>query len=213
MESQDLQKEFNRLYRSTTRRIDEVDVPAMRFLMVDGSCNGNNYEEFRNGIEGLFSLSQAMKTAIARIHIGFEYAVMPLECLWWVRGTGEYTPDNRDEWKWILMMVQPNYVTSSLAREVLGAMDRDKFLPGISKVRYGLFAEGLSVQTLHNGRRADKWNTINRLRAFIEKKGYQVRGRHHEIYISDPRTLSAEKMKMIIRLPIRLPDRDERAGQ
>jgi hypothetical protein len=203
MESQDSMKEFNRLYRATTRRIDEVDVPAMKFLMVDGSCQGSNFDEFRNGIEGLFALSQAMKAAIARTHIGFEYAVMPLECLWWVRGTCEYTPDNREEWKWILMVVQPNYVTSALAREALGAMDRDKSLPGISKVRYGIFAEGLSVQTLHNGPRAEKWATINRLRAFIERKGYQVRGRHHEIYISDPRTLSPEKMKMIIRLPIR----------
>jgi hypothetical protein len=213
METQDSMKEFNRLYRATIRRIDEVDVPAMKFLMVDGSCNGSNFDEFRLGIEGLFALSHAMKAAIARIHIGFEYTVMPLECLWWVRGTGEYTPDNRDEWRWILMVVQPNYVTSALAREALSTMDREKFLPGISKVRYGVFTEGLSVQTLHNGQRAEKWTTINRLRAFIEKKGYQVRGRHHEIYISDPRTLSPEKMKMIIRLPIRFPEHDERARQ
>ncbi len=205
METQDSMKEFNRLYRATTRRIDEVDVPAMKFLMVDGSCNGSNYDDFRNGIEGLFALSQAMKAAIARTRIGFEYAVMPLECLWWVRGTGEYTPDNRDEWRWILMVVQPNYVTSALAREALRTMDRSKDLPGISQVRFGVFTEGLSVQTLHNGRRADKWTTINRLRAFIEKKGYEVRGRHHEIYISDPRTMTLEKMKMIIRLPIRWP--------
>ncbi|MDD1669342.1 MAG: GyrI-like domain-containing protein [Methanomicrobiales archaeon] len=202
MEAQDLKKEFNRLYRATTRRVDEVDVPAMKFLMVDGSCDGSNFDDFRMGIEGLFALSQAMKTAIARIHIGFEYAVMPLECLWWVRGTGEYTPDNREEWRWILMVVQPNYVTSALAREALSNMEREKFLPSISKVRYGVFTEGLSFQTLHNGPRADKWTTINRLRAFIEKKGFEVRGRHHEIYISDPRTLSEEKMKMIIRLPV-----------
>jgi hypothetical protein len=202
METQDSMKEFNRLYRATTRRIDVVDVPAMKFLMVDGSCDGNNYDEFRNGIEGLFALSQAMKAAIARTHIGFEYAVMPLESLWWVRGTCEYTPENREEWRWILMVVQPNYVTSALAREALGAMDRDKFLPGISKVRFGVFTEGLSVQTLHNGPRTEKWTTIDRLRAFIEKKDYRVRGRHHEIYISDPRDLSPEKMKMIIRLPI-----------
>ena len=206
MESQDSMKEFNRLYRATAKRVDMVDVPAMKFLMVDGSCQGSNYDEFRSGIEGLFALSKAMKTAIGRTHIGFEYAVMPLECLWWVRGSCDYTPDNQEEWKWILMMVQPNYVTSALAREVLGELDEDKSLSSIKKVRYGVFTEGLSVQTLHSGQRADKWTTINRLRAFIEKKGYQIRGRHHEIYISDPRTLSAEKMKMIIRLPIRSPD-------
>jgi hypothetical protein len=203
MESQDAKKEFNRLYRATTRRIDEVDVPAMKFLMVDGSCEGGDYQAFRNGIEGLFALSQAMKTAIAKTKIGFEYAIMPLECLWWVRGKGQYTPDNREEWKWILMMVQPEYVTSALAREVLGAMDGSTALAKISKVRFGIFAEGLSVQTLHNGARAEKWTTLNRLRAFIEKKGYRVRGRHHEIYISDPRTLTPEKMKMILRLPIK----------
>ncbi|HMA05994.1 MAG TPA: GyrI-like domain-containing protein [Methanomicrobiales archaeon] len=202
MEPQDLKKEFNRLYRATTRRVDEVNVPAMKFLMVDGSCEGGNYEEFRNGIEGLFSLSQAMKAAISKTRIGFEYAVMPLECLWWVRDN-DYTPDNRDEWKWILMVVQPEYVTSALAREVLGAMDRTKILPGISKVRFGIFAEGPSVQTLHKGARADKWTTITRLKVFIEKKGYEVRGRHHEIYISDPRSMTAEKMKMIVRLPIK----------
>jgi len=203
MEPEDSKKEFNRLYRATTRRIDEVNVPAMRFLMVDGDCQGSNFHEFRNGIEGIFTLSKAMKAAIAKTKIGFEYAVMPLECLWWARGTEGYAPDNRDEWRWILMMVQPEYVTSALAREVLGHMDREKELPGISKVRFGVFTEGLAVQTLHNGTRSDKWTTINRLRSFIEKKGYEVRGRHHEIYLSDPRTITPEKMKMILRLPIR----------
>jgi hypothetical protein len=202
MDAQDLKKEFNRLYRASTRRFDEVDVPAMKFLMVDGSCEGGDYQEFRSGIEGLFALSAGMKTAIARTKIGFEYAIMPLECLWWVRGKGDYTPGNRDEWKWILMMVQPEYVTSALAREVLGAMKREERLPGISRVRYGVFTEGHAVQTLHHGTRAEKWTTLNRLKAFIEKEGYEVRGRHHEIYISDPRTMTAERMKMIIRLPV-----------
>ena len=203
METQDSKKEFNRLYRATTRRIDEVDVPAMKFLMVDGSCQGSNYHEFRNGIEGLFALSHGIKAAIARTHIGFEYAVMPLECLWWVRGRGDYTPENREEWKWILMMVQPEYVTSALVREALGGMGKGGALPAISKVRFGVFAEGLSAQTLHNGPRGEKWTTLRRLRAFIEKRGYQVRGRHHEVYISDPRTMTADKMKMILRLPIK----------
>jgi hypothetical protein len=203
MESEDAQKEFNRLYRATTKRIDEVNVPAMRFIMVDGDCQGSNFHEFRNGIEGIFTLSKAMKLAIAKTRIGFEYATMPLECLWWVRGPGEYTAGNRDEWRWILMMVQPEYVTSALAREVLSHMDRDKDLPGISKVRFGVFTEGLAVQTLHNGTRADKWTTLDRLRSFIERKGFEVRGRHHEIYLSDPRTITPERMKMILRLPIR----------
>ena len=203
MEDKDAKKEFNRLYRATTRRIDEVDVPAMKFLMVDGTCEENNFQDFRNGIEGLFTLSAAMKRAIAHTHIGFEYAVMPLECLWWVKAPGDYTPENREEWKWLLMMVQPEYVTSALAREVLRAMDRERQLPGISKVRFGTFAEGLAVQTLHNGPRAEKWTTIARLRAFIGKEGHRMRGRHHEIYLSDPRSMTPDRMKMIIRLPIR----------
>lgn len=203
MDAQDSKKEFNRLYKASARRIDEVDVPAMKFLMVDGSCEGNNFQDFRNGIEGLFALSEGMKAAIARTRIGFQYAIMPLECLWWVRGSGDYTPDNREEWKWILMMVQPNYVTSALAREVVAAMNREKLLGGISKVRFGVYTEGPAVQTLHKGPRSEKWATMNRLRAFIEKKGLEVRGRHHEIYISDPRTMTAEKMKMILRLPVK----------
>jgi len=203
MEEQDSLKEFNHLYRATTKRVDLVDVPAMKFLMVDGTCEGNNFQDFRNGIEGLFSLSQAIKEGIARTKLGFEYAVMPLECLWWVKAPGEYGAGNRDEWKWLLMMVQPEYVTSALAREVLGAMDREEKLRGISKVRYGVFAEGLALQTLHNGPRSEKWTTLARLRAFIEKGGHKVRGRHHEIYLSDPRTITPARMKMIIRLPIR----------
>ncbi len=202
MEEEDSLKEFNHLYRATTRRVDLVNVPAMKFLMVDGTCEGNNFQDFRNGIEGLFTLSQGMKEAISRTKIGFEYAVMPLECLWWARD-GEYAPGNRDEWKWLLMMVQPEYVTSALAREVLRAMDREKQLPGISKVRFGVFTEGLAVQTLHNGPRSEKWTSLARLRAFIGKGGHRVRGRHHEIYLSDPRTMTPASMKMIIRLPIR----------
>jgi len=203
MEPQDTLKEFNHLYRASSRRIDEVDVPAMKFLMVDGTCQGANFHEFRDGIEGLFAISAATKAAIARTRIGFEYAVMPLECLWWVRGPGEYTAGNREEWKWILMIVQPEYVTSALVREALGGIDRGKVPASISKVRYGVFTEGHAVQTLYKGPLSGKWGTISRLRAFIERKGYEIRGRHHEIYISDPREMTPDKMKMIVRLPVR----------
>ena len=130
MEAQDSLKEFNHLYKASTRRIDEVDVPAMKFLMVDGSCEGSNYSEFRSGIEGLFAISQATKAAIARTKIGFEYAVMPLECIWWVKGECEITQENRDDWRWLLMLVQPEYVTGALVKEVLSTMDRSMALPG-----------------------------------------------------------------------------------
>ena len=174
----------------------------MKFLMVDGSCEGGNYEDFRTGIEGLFALSQGIKDGIARTKLGFEYTIMPLECLWWVKAPGEYAQDNREEWRWILMIVQPEYVTSVLVREALGAMDRSKVPPGITKVRYGVFTEGVSVQTLHHGPLHEKWTTISRLRAFIERKGHEIRGRTHEIYLSDPRTMTPDRTKMIIRLAI-----------
>jgi hypothetical protein len=204
METQDLSlKEFNHLYRASTRRIDVVDVPGMNFLMVDGSCQGSNFHEFRNGIDGLFSLSQSIKSAIARTNIGFEYTVMPLECLWWVKGESEITLENREDWLWILMIVQPEYVTSALVKEVLRSMDRSTDLHGISKVRYGVFKEGLSAQVLHNGPKVKTGKTISRLEAFMEKRGYQVRGRRHEIYLSDPRTMNSDQMKTIVRIPIR----------
>jgi hypothetical protein len=204
METQDLSlKEFNHLYRASTRRIDVVDVPGMNFLMVDGSCQGSNFHEFRNGIDGLFSLSQSIKSAIARTNIGFEYTVMPLECLWWVKGESEITLENQEDWLWILMIVQPEYVTSALVKEVLRSMDRSTDLHGISKVRYGVFKEGLSAQVLHNGPKVKTGKTISRLEAFMEKRGYQVRGRRHEIYLSDPRTMNSDQMKTIVRIPIR----------
>jgi hypothetical protein len=204
METQDLSlKEFNHLYRASTRRIDVVDVPGMNFLMVDGACQGSNFHEFRKGIDGLFSLSQSIKSAIARTNIGFEYTVMPLECLWWVKGESEITLENQEDWRWILMMVQPQYVTSPLVKEVLRSMDMSTELHGISKVRYGVFTEGLSAQILHNGPKVKTGKTISRLEAFMEKRGYRMRGRRHEIYLSDPRTMNPEQMKTIVRIPIR----------
>lgn len=195
-------KGLNHLYHASSRRIRTVKVPAMNFIMVDGSCEGSTYRDFRNGIEGIFTLSRALRTVIATTSIGIDYPEMPLECLWWVNGGGDFTPDNRGDWKWILMMVQPEYATAALVKEVLRKIDRHKAPPGIFQIRHGRFAEGLSVQMLHDGPHATKGATMKRLQSYIEKKGYHIRGRYHEIYLSDPRTIDPDCMQTIIRLPI-----------
>ncbi len=201
MEKVNLKKELKQLYSASAKEVAIVDVPEMKFLVVDGRGDPNTAQEFKDAVEVLYSASYALKFMIKKKK-EIDYGVMPLEGLWWTDDMNQFSMENKDIWKWTVMIMQPKYVTEELVGEALEQARKKKDLPLLSSVRYESFHEGLSAQIMHVGPYSAEGPTIEILHNFIEGNGYALKGKHHEIYLSDPRRSAPEKMKTIIRQPI-----------
>jgi hypothetical protein len=125
-----------------------------------------------------------------------DYPVMAPEGLWWTR-TGGFTLT--DPWAWTLMMTVPDHITPTMFRQAVKRAREKRDIASLAGLRLGSFREGLAVQALHVGPYADEQRTIDRMAAFAESQGYRFRGKHHEIYLGDPRRAKPEKLKTVLR--------------
>ena len=197
----DLKKQLKHLYASSAKEIGIVDVPAMRFLMVDGAGSPNTSQAFQEATEALYGVSYACKFAIKRQE-GIDYPVMALEGLWWAEDMSAYTGGAKDDWLWRLMIMQPEPVTEEHVAGAIDEVNRKKGLPALAAMRFETFHEGLSAQIMHLGPYDAEAPTVARLHAFIEEHGYALRGLHHEIYVGDPRRSAPEKLRTVLRQPV-----------
>ncbi len=175
-----------------------VEVPELEFLMVDGTGDPNKPGSFQDAIQALYSLSYGAKFALKKA--GIEYRVSPLEGLW--GSAGGFVPAEKATWRWTAMIMQPPAVTPAVLEKVRSEAMRKKPLPALAKVRLESFREGLSAQIMHVGPYSAEAPTIARLHDFIKKHGYRLTGRHHEIYLGDPRRSAPERLRTVIRQPI-----------
>lgn len=197
----DLKKQLKHLYAPSAKKIGIVDVPSMRFLMVDGAGDPNTSQAFQDATEALYALSYAVKFAVKR-NDGIDYPVMALEGLWWADDMSVYLGGAKDDWRWTLMIMQPEPVTEAHVARATDEVARKKNPRALGNVRFEAFHEGLSAQVMHLGPYAAEAPTIARLHAFIEEQGYDCHGRHHEIYLGDPRRAAPEKLRTVLRQPI-----------
>ena len=207
MEKLDLRKQFKHLYQPSARKVEVVDVPRFQFAMVDGQIEpGRGPEDspaFQEALEALYGISYTLKFASKlRKQDPLDYTVMALEGLWWVEG-GEFDITRPEGWRWTLMIMQPDHITFEMYEDALRQLRQKKGeRPGFSRLRFESFQEGLCVQIMHVGPYAEEPATIARMHAFAQENGYRLCGKHHEIYLGDPRRASPEKMKTVLRHPI-----------
>jgi hypothetical protein len=174
----------------------------MNFLMVD-SAGDPNSPLFGEAAQTLYAVAYALKFAVKKQH-GIDYTVMPLEGLWWTSDDHfDHAAKNRDNWRWTLMVVQPEVVTADLAQQTIGEVRRKKNPSAIDRLRFERYDEGLAVHTLYFGPYSNEYPTIEAMYRFIESSGYVHHGKHHEIYLNDPSRVAPEKVRTIIRQPIR----------
>lgn len=197
----DFKREHHELY-APPRRPVLVDVPELAFLMVDGHGDPNTSPAYTQAIEALFTVSYTLKFAIKRAADGFDYGVMPLEGLWWVPDMSAFTVEDKSAWQWTAMIMQPDEVSEERLREALAIAIAKKALPATEKLRLERFHEGPVAQIMHIGPYAAEGPTIELLHEFIAEQGMTLRGKHHEIYLSDPRRSAAEKLKTVVRQPV-----------
>lgn len=182
-----------------------VKVPELTFLMIDGQGDPNTVPDYRNAVQTLYALSYALKFALRRPD-GTSYRVSPLEGLWWADDPDAFQTADRSAWQWTAMIRQPSVVTAELLNSCAGAVAGKRALPAAGAVRLASFTEGWAAQVLHVGPYSAEGPTIARLHTFITEHGYQLGGKHHEIYLGDPRRAAPERLRTIIRQPFTQPD-------
>ena len=199
----DFKKELKHLYKPSAKKVEIVDVRQMNFLMIDGKGDPNTSQEFQDAVEALYSLSYTLKFMIKKGGLKVDFGVMPLEGLWWTDDMSQFSTENKDNWKWTLMIMQPEYVTAELFNEAVEQVKKKKNPPALSKVRFEVFSEGKAAQIIHIGPFSEEGPTIKKVHSFIQENGCKLSGKHHEIYLSDIRKAAPEKWKTIIRQPMK----------
>lgn len=211
MKTLELKKEYKYLYAPPAKRVELVQVPRLQFAMIDGAIEKgrepSDSPALEEAMQALFGVSYTLKFMLKKRKTNpVDYPVMALEGLWWVED-GFFDLAVKDNWSFTLMILQPGVITTDLFKEGLAEVRRKRGdSPALSKLRLESFEEGLCVQALHIGPYATEPTTIAGMRAFAAENGYRDRvgptGKHHEIYLSDPRKAQPEKLKTVLRHPL-----------
>ena len=204
----DFKKEYKEFYLPATRPAI-VEMPAMNYLAVRGKGDPN--EEggaYKQALERLYGIAYTLKMSYKsdyRIEGFFEYVVPPLEGLWWAEN-GEIDYADKEGFCFISMIRLPDFVTEKDVQWAICEATRKKKMD-FSQVEFFPYDEGLCVQCMHIGSYDDEPATIKAMEEYAKSLGYQIAidnvRRHHEIYLGDPRKTSADKLKTVIRYPIR----------
>jgi hypothetical protein len=199
--SVDLKRELAEVY-SAAATPALVQVPELRFLMIDGHGDPNTSPVYPAAVEALYTVAFTIRFALKRGPAAVDAPVMPLEGLWWTPDMSTFSTEDKASWDWTLMIALPPQATADVVAEALAAAQRKKSLEAIGRVREERHAEGLAAQVLHIGPYSAERPTVERLHLFIEEQGCRLAGKHHEIYLGDPRRAAPERLRTIIRQPV-----------
>ena len=201
MEQINFKKEMKEFYRPPRKPVI-VDVPPLQFIMINGKGYPGTSQEYQDAMQTLFPVAYTLRFAIKKAGI-LDYKVMPLEGLWWAEDMDVFTIDDRpEEWLWTSMIMQPSQVTKDLFARAVQTVKEKKNPTALSKIRLETYHEGLSVQVMHTGPFSEEGPVIENMHQFAFDQGYELRGTHHEIYLSDFTRTAPEKLKTVIRQPI-----------
>ncbi len=198
----DLKKDWKALYKAPAKKPVLIDVPKMKYLMIDGIGDPNHSPRFQAATEALYGVAYTMKFSLKMGPEKIDYPVMPLDGLWWT-DKEPFDTENRDSWKWTLMIAVPDCITAAMVRETKKKVKAKKDLAAVDEVRLESFREGPSVQIMHIGPYSEEGPTLAKLHQFAAESGYTISGKHHEIYFSDPRRTKPEKLRTLLRQPVK----------
>ncbi|WP_374689151.1 GyrI-like domain-containing protein [Promineifilum sp.] len=206
MEKLDLRKQYKRLYSPSAKKVELVDVPPLQFAMIDGVIPAGQgvgeSAEFSEALNALYGISYTLKFMFKkRDDNPIDYPVMALEGLWGTE-SGMFDPTRRETWLFTAMIMQPDIITPEIFAEGIAKARLRKPSPAFDRLRLETFHEGPSIQVMHVGPYATEPETIARMDAFAAEHGYTLHGRHHEIYMGDPRRAAPEKLKTVLRHPV-----------
>ncbi|MFE3291859.1 GyrI-like domain-containing protein [Rhodococcus sp. NPDC059234] len=203
MDKYDIKKAHKNLYGPTAKAFVTVDVPEMTYIAVDGHGDPNTSVEYTAAVEALYATAYTIKFASKKTH-GRDLVVAPLEGLWRAADPSAFVTRAKDGWDWTMMIAQPEWITADDIEQARTAAAAKKDLPALERLRQITLAEGRCVQILHRGPYDDEGPTLARLHdEFMPEHGLTFNGDHHEIYLSDARKTAPERLKTILRQPVR----------
>jgi hypothetical protein len=200
----DVKRDLRALYAPKNRDWESVTVPPQRFLAVDGRGDPNTALAYVEAVEALYAVAYTVKFAGKRA--GRDLVVGPLEGLWYADDASVFSARNKAAWSWTMLISLPDWVSDAeVADAVAGARGKKKALPGLDGVRIERLDEGLCKQLLHVGSYDEETPALTRLHGeLLPAEGLRERGKHHEIYLGDPRRTVPEKLKTVVRQPVSL---------
>jgi len=207
--AKDYKKEYKDLYLPKTKPMI-VDIPEMQFVAIEGKGDPNDKNgEYFKAMQILYSIQFTIKMSKMgnnKLNGYFDYVVPPLEGLWWFDNNEKISSKNKSKYNWISMIRLPEFVDKNIFKwacdEVLNKKNIETKNAKFLKIK-----EGLCVQCMHMGSYDDEPKTIDLIEKFIEennlKNDIAEKRRHHEIYLSDPRKTAIEKLRTVIRIPVK----------
>ncbi|WP_159700312.1 GyrI-like domain-containing protein [Arthrobacter sp. 18067] len=199
----DFKKEI-RTYSAKHGEFSVVTVPTMQFLMIDGHGNPGTAQAYKDALTTLYPVAYKLKF-FSKNELGKDYGVMPLEGLWWADDMESFTSArDKSQWDWTLMNMVPDWITPEHFEAALEAVARKGEAPALEALRLEPLEEGLSVQTLHIGPYDAEGPVLEEMHSrFIPGNSLAMTGKHHEIYLGDVRRTAPEKLKTILRQPVK----------
>ncbi len=199
----DIKKTHKALYGAPVGEFIVIEVPALSYFMIDGAGDPNSAPAYKAAVEALYAASYTLKF-MSRDTLKRDYVVPPLEGLWWAENMADFAARRKDRWSWTMMIVAPDFIERPMADRAIARAIEKKRLPALSNLRFERLEEGRAVQTLHIGPYDREGPILKRLHEdFLPANGLAEAGHHHEIYLGDPRKTCAEKLKTILRQPVR----------
>lgn len=198
-----LKRELKSYFTASKKEWEEQTFPAFNYLMIDG-VGAPGSAQYVAALEVLYPAAFGTKF-FSKIDLGRDYAVPPLEGLWWADDFSAYTqPDRREEWRWTLMLMLPEWISQDHVSEALARQAKKKPELDFAKVRVDVLEEGQCLQHLHLGPFADEGPKLAALHdEVLPARGLTFNGHHHEIYLSDPRRSAPEKLRTVLRQPVK----------
>ncbi|WP_231443486.1 GyrI-like domain-containing protein [Brevibacterium zhoupengii] len=196
-------KKTLRSYRAKHGVFDTLAIPPLQYLMVDGHGDPNSSPDFTSAIETLYPLAYALKF-FSKNELGRDYVVPPLEGLWWAEDMSTFTSArDKSQWDFTLMLLVPDWLDQSHLDHVSTLSAQRKTLPRLGDLRMTTLHEGTIVQTLHIGPFDTEGPVLEHMHTdVIPTSGFEMTGRHHEIYLSDLRRTAPDKLRTILRQPV-----------
>ncbi len=203
MEKIDYKKQLKHLYKPSPKNPAILEVPAMNYLMIDGEGDPNLAQSYGDAIAALYPVAYTLKFMVKRGEMAMDYGVLPLEALWWADDMSDFVKGNKSKWKWTAMIMQPEFITEAMVQDAIQTVTAKKDPVALPLLRFERYDEGLCAQILHIGPFSEEGPTIEKLHAYVESERHQLRGKHHEIYLTDIRRANPKNWKTVIRQQIR----------
>jgi hypothetical protein len=207
MEKLDLKKDLKFLYTPSSKKVELLEVPIFKFLMIDGAIEPGKGPGtsplFQENMQALYGAAFTLKFMVKlRKQNPVDYPVMALEGLWWVED-GHFDIKIKDNWFYTLMILVPDLITPELFADALTQLRKKKGdLPGFSRLHLENFREGFSIQIMHIGPYDSEPATVEKMDAFAFENGFIKTGKHHEIYLGNPLRADPATLKTILRHPV-----------